>query len=1017
MPKFQQMMVKANETFRGLQALMTSSKRSIYIPLVGITNLDEDIWQLDYKDLLFYSPIIHSHLHNENRQAPEYAYIQNIIFKYQDIDIFLVVMKMAERHRQIGDIFSECLIHILDKLTDLFNNEPCVTELEGSEVYEVSVRRICEIISMVAMRNILNVGDIYCCIKQYFESKMVSNNVMVVGLTMIYDSITMNRSKIAPDLLLDMAQFVHCICFNHLNNEEACLKKKSLFHAVTILWKQINNFMTEEFAYLEILIPKPVAFLLEIYSDNDIDISTDYLDSNIGFYLNLFATQIKVLNAYNNKLVNVYSSTESGYPLKLPHNITIMVHPDYFNVNKSFLKNVRDYPLTHDAVEKDSKYIISPPLFELLYFLALGELGSSYRFIHTICAFFSKSISLKAYNSINILIEMFTYKNYNIRNIKYPTLIFRLCIGLDNICSHHRQLSVARSTLIVSMLNRFPKLDQSINPCFFKVQNDGNIFLSYPHVNILYIWHILQCLYLMGYKQNTPPYILDYIKNSLNDHPHTWGTSILSKCPQDLTFLYENTLDFNQEEILNAVNNVKAGAISDGKSGQFKMTTTYFRMVMCVILDRLIGEPIDDRFLFAILKKITNHNLIHAIRIMIFYIISKNFEINSEEMAKIVEALCELIWDLDLITFDQLLLCLLTFHQHDRATVVVLHVISCIFDDRRLKTAFQSWLDLQDKVSNTLDQFEAIGQFYDFYPECFDLSKLQSKFSYLDDKIKPTEPAVVYFSNIVYRLAFYTDIIISRSLESPDPSLFTVKLLKQTKVMLKYHPNPIQSLISLMVYYSEILHREDSQLRVLVKKYLKYKYGTKISHIFSESFFSYLKSTAIKPLSDPHNHIMFLITRVASSFGLSFFEAKQTFGETLEEFYGNHTLQFLTCGAIELIILVDKCVLANMVVTIFLENGFIKDIGDRGTDPEYYIQTFGMLLAIMPNTYRIEFTCCLASYLSTINESMSDAVCPSFLKFDNTMKPIQYTPSIMILFLLRSYFYHMPIGYLLDLPK
>ncbi|KAF0992251.1 hypothetical protein HZS_7508, partial [Henneguya salminicola] len=1031
---FKQNMDKIYANFHSLRFMITTYKRSLCVPLVGVTNLNESIWIVDYRSLLFKNPLLYCHYHSETSTS-ENAYVTNVFFHSFRLDLICTIFEMPKSSKNFSPNFCNCLIQVLEIIShDILNDIDTKTIIK--DYINILVRPFSDFVCVASFKDMINLADLYQNIQKFIQSTPRPTLIKFIAVNLICESLPMCKMNLGMNALNELAEFISSLSEKQLFYRGARPDATFLAQVLFQTWLQIANKSKEELKYFDIKPPEGIAQLLTNYTETVMNSITAPFISDSAFYINVFSSKSVLMNKCYSKLMSFYFENAAKW-MKLPRGLDVKIHENYHDNNSVFFSQLKCFPLTQlclfimgqisDRVEKDQKYIISPPLLEILHLITLGDLGFSIRFHHNVVLAFNKFTKLKAYYCINAMIEMLTYKSFPYDDLTYMCIILRSAGSLETLCLDHKELLLYSNTLIASVLIRVPKFNLSYVPSIFpQIGVDGLVY-HYPDVNLLFIYHMCQACFFYGNHKRYTSQLLSYIRCALTELPHTWNRNLLNKFPQDIQLIYKSvTSDFIENEIDNYVreikNHLRTSIIQD--STEFlKLTkqSKYQKVLLCVIFDSKMGESsLNDRVLFNFLKHIGSYNIIYSIRILLFYIIIiQKITPQSLKMNKSIEVLSDMIWLYNIFTADQLLLALLIFNYNDQGIDTIFCLIEHLFLHKNIANALSYASICFVNLKNLVSHINVNTEFYQKFPERFDYNIL-NKVAGIKDELKEPQYLPIYYGNLIFRLSFYVDLIICRCLDAPDFSFHLNRMLNICWKFIQYHPCPIRSLLHILIYYNEELSKYQQEKELLVTIYLTKKYDQlSIRKLFSDELASLFYSQ-IKPTINLVKLCEKNLIKLAAAGCYSRGKLLHNFGKTIEEFHNHHSYQLFICSAIEFLCFMDKIIFSNTIIATFLNSSSIVYNGAQcHINFEYFIQAFGLILSIMPREYVMECVQLMANTINLLHDDSDHSLMytPSFLNIQNDTNPRDLPISAVILFLIRSYLYFTPLGYLLELPQ
>ncbi|KAF1745368.1 hypothetical protein MXB_4143 [Myxobolus squamalis] len=1002
------------------------SKNNRYLPVIGVTNITESIWWVDSKTFLFKNSILFRHFHNFNSEEHEINYILNVFRNSYRYDVICTIFDVPKSSKHFGSTFYACLIRDFKDLSqDICQDTNSLST--AKDCMNILIRSFSEFICIGIFKDTINLHQLYKHMRKFLEENETPTLIKSVAVTVIGECLPMCKANLGVHVLGELAGFIRTIYDSeigvHVERPDSVFLLQSLFQT----WMQIMYKCREELIFFNVEPPLAISQLITHYTENIISSIPDIFNSDYAFYINIFANRSFLINKCYAKLLSFYSGI-SGNIVKLPKGLEFRIDPEYMNINYAFFSQIKCFPLTQlclyivnyilSKAENEKIYIIPPPLLEILHLITLGDLGNSIRFVHNIITCFNKCIKMKAYYILNAFIEMFTYKSFLYIDISNVSILFRLVAGLETLCLEHKELLLYTNTFVVSLLTRIPKINHSFVPIFFQLFKNGGLAYHYPDVNMLFIYHMCHSCFFYGPHKKTITQLVAYIKSAIVDVPHTWNSHFLSRLPKEIQDVYQNILDFDQSEIMSSIMEIKRNASSGDVSAQLEKMlchSKYQRSLLCVIFDNLMGEPLGTLILFGNLKLVRFYNLLYSIRVLIFYIVVvRKYTPDNTSMDKVVKSLIEMMWVLHIFTLDQMILSLLMFHYKGIGISTIFYLIEIFLSHENIGNCLSC---LASSNGDDLNKYQLKNnvEFHRKFYEYFDNSQINVNIG-IDNKTDYQNPTLpIYYGNLIYRLSFYIDLILWRSLETSEPEIHFKKMISVTWMFISYHPCPILSLFVILSYYNETIKNINEERDILIQFFLTRKY----SHsVIEQIFTSELYSKLYYPDKSFVNVVSFsekILLKLASSLFYPRSKLITMYGKTVDEFQNYHSYQILVCCVLELLIFMDKSVFSNTIISIFLDNSSsIYNFNDHGIDFQHFIQAFGLILSIVPYDYVIECVQILASSVGMLQEfdSNADNNNPSLLDLTSDTYSTEFSTSSVIMLLFRSYLFHIPLGIL-----
>lgn len=1010
--------VKIDNSLHSLKFMLTSYKRSLYLPVIAVTNHFETIWHVDARTLLFKNPFLYCHLHAADPNGPEESYISTVLLNSCKLDVMCAVLDVPYSYKFFGARFSKCIVLTLQELTQNLTSEfnsPAFLK----DYMSVLVRPLIEFVCMASFRDLINFNHLFHHLKLFLESDKPTL-VKYLTVNLICECLPMSKSNFGAKTLECLSEVVCGLCSRVTSQvfEEAA--PFMLLRALFLTWLQITNKYVDELAVFPKETPQPFQPFLDTYKKDVYESFSDAFSSDSAFFINIFAKNHEIVNKCYSKIMSCYSGN-SEHVLQMPKGFTVSVDPSKIEADYGFFSQLKSFPLTQfclfamnhvfSCVEQDPKFVISPPLLDLLYLLTLGSLGNSIRFNHHVVVAFDRFRRLRAYNCLSALLDMLTFRPIPSLDVDLIILLIRLTSGLETTCLEHKELLVASTSLVTSVLCQIPKLSHYFAPTFVKLLSDLKFIYHYPDANLLFLYHMCQICHFYGPYSKLVNNLAAYVQNALSEVPHTWSPRVLGLFPTKIRDIYTAFTNFDNNGLNIVVQELK-NASRLGQDGTelalLLKHSKYQRAFLCVILDHLLGDVCDEKLISAALKRVGPYNLLFSLRTMLYYIgIIRRF--TQEDATVLANAFSELVNNLRVVQLDQLILAILLFYQNEENTFLLLLIVEKLLTCTRLSAAISF-------TNSEVIDFESAGSLFNFnlelhkrFPESFYPHQLRHKVPK-----DPFAPLAVYYGNVVFRLVFLVDLLILRFLEQPTSSHF-LGMLTICRRFLRFHPSPIRSLQVTLGFFDDPLRGMPEERMALINAYLTRKYKPEtLQVLFSSEFCNYINDGSV-PSSIEFSKG--LLSKLACGLSSSRVRLLRLYGKTPTEFQNYHVYQILTCCALEFQVLMDSNTFADTIVSIFLDaNSSILTASSINFNT--YFQAFGVLLAVLPRPFTVNCLYTIASRLTELYEP--GPVFPNkpcFCDLYETTSAFDLSTAAIMLLLLRAHFQYAPLGYFLQLPN
>lgn len=694
--------------------------------------------------------------------------------------------------------------------------------------------------------------------------------------------------------------------------------------------------------------------------------------------------------------MNMLDSMTTHCKMTLIHNI----------VNHIVKAAKSNMPLPPALVETYSRLLVYTEIE------ALGVKGFMSDVLHTV-------VKSHSWGILYTLLEMSSYRMHHIQ----PHYRVQLLSHLHNLAgapqTNQTQLHLCMESTALRLITGLGS--REVQPELSRFSNEPKKLVSAEseELNRALVLTLARSMHITGtgtdLSQNV--WCKDLLNTIMQNTPHTWAKHTLEYFPPVLKdFFEQNRMQTeNQITLKKAVEEEYRNWASMNNENDI---ITHFSvpgtppLFLCLLWKVILETERVNPIAYKILERIGARSLSNHLRKFCDFLVnefsaSSGSGMQQQHVNKCVDAVNLMIWKYNIITIDQLVLCLTMRPHEGTMSFFVIQVL--LLKGSEFRTRVHDFVRENSpehwKLSNWYEKHLA---FHRKFPENFapEGTVMDQSAGTMNQYSLP-----VYFGNVCLRFLPVFDNLIHRYLEMPSVNKSLESVLEHLGCLYKFHDRPVTYLYNTLHYYEMKVREKPSLKRRLALAVLGSSLENKPGFGLSDKAQIYMQESA-ENLNPELNYYMWLIQRICDTMsGKIQLHTDWRFNEFPN--LASHVL-YVTC--VELMALpMSPTVVGNSLLDVVTK-------GYTVIPPQQimnWINAIGLVMAALPN-----------AYWQALNERLVSIInCPQMLHWPYRNSPFQMfnfqdTHDSMlenkfsyVLALAHSVWHHAGCGQIALLPK
>ncbi|XP_022090298.1 mediator of RNA polymerase II transcription subunit 23-like isoform X2 [Acanthaster planci] len=833
------------DTFRPTARMVSITGRPSLLPVVGHFNATHNSWKLDPVTLMF--PLKGLLPYDKEQTQRQTNLLRYVLEQPYSRDMVRTILGLNIQQKQRCLVLEEMLVDLVSVAMERTEQTEGTIEL-GSPTDALWQHLSSQLIFFVLF-NFASFPHMVMSLNKKLSNRSLTkgrDHLSWVLLQYISGSIKKNPlSDFFPILKL----------FDIFFPEKEPLPVPDVSHpqcthrlAMACIWIHLSRKAQSDKVSLQRPAPPSLKLHLEFLQQSYNCSNLPLTDYRIAMLCNAYSTSTDMFSWPMGVLVDsIYSSGQTTVPMPGPNICvasgpttplsmslldSLTVHAKMSLIHHIVGKNI--IPAIH---HKQSSIALSPALIEtysrLLVYMeieSLGIKGFITKVLPTVC-------EASAWGMLHTLLELFSFRLQHIQ----PQYIVQLLCNLHSLSkiplANQNQLYQCIESTALRIITGLGSAD--VQPQLSRFLNEPNNLLSADseELNRALVLTLARAMHVTGSETLSGSWCKDILATLFANTPHNWASHTL-KCfptalqeffeanpaPQEDRSLLKKIVEeehrkwkamTNEAEILNrfAVQGTQPGGSTRGPSQGNQ------HLFLCLIWKMLLeNEPNHiNPVAVKVIERIGPRALSSHIRTFAdFLVFEFSTSAGGQHVNKCVETLNDMVWKLNIVSLDRLILNLALRNHEGSEAQVCFFIIQLLLlkpvefrnrvNDFIKENSPEHWLQ-SDWHTKHMNYHRKYPEMY-YYEGMLELTGATMS--------SPCQNLPVYFSNVCLRFIPVFDILIHRFLELPPSSKSLEVLLDHLGGLYKFHDHPVTYLFNTLHYYEKKLRDRPLLKRKLV---------------------------------------------------------------------------------------------------------------------------------------------------------------------------------------------------------
>ncbi|XP_072045774.1 mediator of RNA polymerase II transcription subunit 23-like [Amphiura filiformis] len=563
----------------------------------------------------------------------------------------------------------------------------------------------------------------------------------------------------------------------------------------------------------------------------------------------------------------VASVPTAPLPLNFLDSLTI-------HARMSLIHHISNKVVSHSRPNMAPNIGLSPALVEtysrLLVYIEIESLGIK-GFISQILP---KVCEHNAWGILHTMLELFSFRLHHVQPHFRVSLLTYLHTINKMTQSNHNQLFQCIESTALRIITGLGSAE--VQPQLSRFLQDPKQLLSSDseELNRALVLTLARAMHVTGSETLSGNWCKDILATLFSNTPHNWATHTLHCFPSALQqFFHDNQATAENRSFLKKT-------VEDeyrkwkGMTNDADIMTHFMQsqppLFLCLVWKMLLDTERMRPVTIKILERIGPRALASHIRTFADFLVYEfSTSAGGQHVNKCIETLNDMVWKLNLVTLDRLVLSLaLRSHEGNEAQVCFFIVQLLLLKPSEFRNRVNEFI--KEAPSDHWTQSDWHNKHINYhrkFPEKFFyeglLEQTGAKLS------TPQHYLPIYFSNVCLRFLPVFDILIHRFLELPPVSKSLETLLDHLGGLYKFHDQPVTYLYNTLHYYEKRLRHAERPLlkRKLISAIIGAQKGIKPpGWCLSLAYLDYINRTGDDVTWEPeHEYYVKIIGRLVDT--------------------------------------------------------------------------------------------------------------------------------------------------------
>ncbi|KAJ8033690.1 Mediator of RNA polymerase II transcription subunit 23 [Holothuria leucospilota] len=807
------------ESFRAVARMALITGRPHLLPVIGHSNTSGNAWKLDQHTLTF---ALKGNLpFDKDQLRPQYDLIRYALKQPYSRDMVCTIISLNKQQKQRSAVLEEQLAELV--VFAMERSEQDVTP--PSERYGTPIHALWQHLSsqliIFALFQFVNFPDVVELLFKKLKGKhLTKGRDYLMWLLLQFISGSMKKSPLQEflpilklfDLLYQEKEPLPVPDVNF----PSCVQEM----AMACIWPHLQGKAALEKKSLPCPLPKVLHLQHEFLRKTCKTPNLPLSDYRIALMCNAYSTTTDLFQAPLNILTESFYNPKSS-PVLLPGPSNNMaagpIEPLSIMLLDSLSTHTKLSFIHHIATKisqlaaRPMNLALSPAMMEtysrLLVYVELESLGIKI----LISQVYNKVVDSHAWGSLHSLLELI---NYRIHHIQPHYRIQLLCSlhSLSNLPqTNHNQLYHCIESTALKIITSLGSSE--VQPQLSRFHNDPKQLLSTEseELNRALVLTLARAIHVTGSETLSGTWCRGILEKLQTNTPHNWASHTLKCFPSSLQQFFEQNMAQTEnraglkELVDESFRNWSALGTDQDKVAYFtgQGVSPFF---LCIVWKILLETEHIPGIIVKILEQMGPGSMSAQIRCFADYLVQEfSTSAGGQHINKCVEKLNDMVWKLNIVTLDKLVLCLaLRSHEGNEAQVCFFIIQLLILKPNEFRSRVIDFVkDNSPEHWTQSDWHTQHMAYHKNYPENFFYEGLCEKAG--TSFSNPPKYYPVYFSNVCLRFLPVFDILIHRFIELPPVSKSLETLLEHLGNLFKFHDRPVTYLYNTLHYYERKL--------------------------------------------------------------------------------------------------------------------------------------------------------------------------------------------------------------------
>lgn len=819
------------ESFRAVARMVLITGRPHLLPVIGHSSTSGNAWKLDPHTLTF---ILKGNLPFDKDQVkPQYDLIRYALKQPYSRDTVCNIISLNKQQKQRSAVLEGQLAELL--IVAMERSEEDTTA--PADRYGTPIHALWQLLSsqliIFALFQFVNFPDVVELLYKKLKGRNLTKGrdyLMWLLLQFISGSMKKNPlHEFLPILKL----------FELLYQETEPLPVPDVSYpscvqgmAMACVWPHLLGKANLEKKSLPCPIPKLLQlqheYLRKISNTPNLPL-TDY---RIALMCNAYSTTTDLFQGPLNILLESFYNPKSP-PVLLPGPSNNMAAGPTVPLSMTLLDSLSTHTklsfIHHIAMNKigqlatrSSNLALSPAMMEtysrLLVYVELESIG-----IKTLISqVYSTVVDSQAWGTLHSLLELISYRMHHIQ----PHYRIQLLCSLHSLSAlpqtNHNQLYHCIESTALKIITSLGSSE--VQPQLSRFLNDPKQLLSTEseELNRALVLTLARAIHVTGSETLSWTWCRGILEKLQTNTPHNWASHTLRCFPSSLQqFFEQNTTQTENRTGLKELVDESYRSWSELTTDQDKVAyftgTGVSPHFLCIVWKILLEREHIPGIIVKILEQMSPGSMSAQIRCFADYLVQEfSTSAGGDHINKCVEKLNDMVWKLNIVTLDKLVLCLaLRSHEGNEAQVCFFIIQLLILKPNEFRSRVMDFVkDNSPEHWKQSDWHTQHMAYHKNYPEHFFYEGLCEKAG--TTFTNPPQYYPVYFSNVCLRFLPVFDILIHRFLELPPVSKSLETLLDHLGNLFKFHDRPVTYLYNTLHFFEKKLRERPNLKKKLV---------------------------------------------------------------------------------------------------------------------------------------------------------------------------------------------------------